>query len=181
MKKYSTKDSLISVLSYCGLTDLPEVENKKEIWIRAIAKILKSDGCEYYAYVEKDRNTLENKVVKDFGSISSIVKVIEYYPYSYLSSHFLPQTGNNKNAKIDYLVKLDKSKDYSKMSIKELNAEIIKTAIYMQIDYENRNNIALQAKELESASELDCEKEENEKNDDFLDCEKEENKQNDEI
>ena len=74
-----TEESLIDALSYCDLRDLPEIEDGENVWIRAIAKIAKSDGIEYYAYVEKDKN-LNNRIVKDFGSMSSIVKVLEYYP-----------------------------------------------------------------------------------------------------
>lgn len=136
-----TEESLIDALSYCDLRDLPEIEDGENVWIRAIAKIAKSDGIEYYAYVEKDKN-LNNKIVKDFGSMSSIVKVLEYYPFSYLKADFMPEfKTKKKEERIAYLTRFKTTKDYSGMSLKELNDEVLKGAIEMQMAHEKRNEL----------------------------------------
>lgn len=136
-----TEESLIDALSYCSLRDLPEVEDGENVWIRAIAKIVKSDGVEYYAYVEKDKN-LENRIVKDFGSMSSIVKVLEYYPFSYLRAEFMPEfKTKKKEERIAYLTRFKTTKDYSVMTLKELNDEVLKGAIEMQMAHEKRNEL----------------------------------------
>lgn len=136
-----TEESLIDALSYCDLRDLPEIEDGENVWIRAIAKIVKSDGLEYYAYVEKDDN-LKNRIVKDFGSMSSIVKVVAYYPFSYLKADFMPEfKTKKKEERIAYLTRYKTTKDYSSMSLKELNDEILKGAIAMQMAHEKRNEL----------------------------------------
>lgn len=134
-----TEESLIDALSYCSLRDLPEIEDGENVWIRAIAKIVKSDGVEYYAYVEKDKD-LRNRIVKDFGSMSSIVKVLEYYPFSYLRAEYMPEfKTKKKEERIAYLTRFKKDKDYSGYTLKELNDEVLRGAIEMQMAKEKRN------------------------------------------
>lgn len=135
-----TEESLIDALSYCDLRDLPDVEDGENVWIRAIAKIVKSDGLEYYAYVEKGQN-LENRIIKDFGSMSSIVKVSAYYPFSYLKADYMPEfKTKKKEERIAYLTRFKVNKDYSNMTLKELNDEVLKGAIEMQLAKEKRNS-----------------------------------------
>lgn len=136
-----TEESLIDALSYCDLRDLPEIEDGENVWIRAIAKIVKSDGIEYYAYVEKDDN-LNNRIIKDFGSMSSIVKVVAYYPFSYLKADFMPEfKTKKKEERIAYLTRYKTNKDYSNMTLRELNDEVLKGAIAMQMAHEKRNEL----------------------------------------
>lgn len=131
-----TEESLIDALAYCSLRELPDVEDKENVWVSALAKILKSDGIEYYAYVEKDRN-LENRILKDFGSVSRIVKVVEYYPISYLKAHYMPTfKTNKKDERIAYLTRYKKDVDYSNYSLKELNQAILRDAINLQLSKE---------------------------------------------
>lgn len=136
--KNKSEESLIDALSYCGLRALPEVEDKENVWIRAIAKVVKSDGQEYYAYVEKDSN-LNNKIIKDFGSVSSIVRVVEYYPFSYLKPAFMPKfKTNKKDEKIAYLTRYDKDLKLDGLSVKELDKMILLGAIKKQMEQEKR-------------------------------------------
>lgn len=136
-----TEESLIDALSYCDLRDLPEIEDGENVWIRAIAKIVKSDGGEYYAYVEKG-NDLKNRIIKDFGSMSSIVKVVAYYPFSYLKADFMPEfKTKKKEERIAYLTRYKTTKDYSNMTLKELNDEVLKGAIAMQLAHEKRQEL----------------------------------------
>ena len=136
-------ESLIDALSFCSLRDLPEVEDGENVWIRAIAKVVKADGQSYYVYVEKDEN-LQNRIIKDFGPISALVKIVEYYPFSYLKPAFMPKfKGKSKEGKeerIAYLTRYNKDLDYSNYSVKELDKLILGGAIKKQMEQEKRNN-----------------------------------------
>lgn len=134
-----SEKSLLDALSFCSLRKLPEVEDGENVWLRAIAKIAKADGQIYYAYVEKDEN-LNNKIIKDFGAISALVRVVEYYPFSYLKPAFMPKfKGNKKEERIAYLTRYNKDVDYSNYSVKELDRLIMRGAIKKQMEQEKRN------------------------------------------
>lgn len=138
MIKNVSNESLINALSYCSLRELPEVEDKESVWIRAIAKIVKADGQEYYAYVEKDSN-LNNKIIKDFGPVSAIARIVEYYPFSYLKPAFMPKfKGRSKEERIAYLTRYNKDLKLDGLSVKELDKLIMKGAILKQMEQEKR-------------------------------------------
>ena len=67
-------ESLVSALSWAGLTELPPKDTKENVYVRALALVAKTDGTESYVALVKDR-TGEDKIVKDFGSIYPIAKV----------------------------------------------------------------------------------------------------------
>jgi len=137
--KNKSEESLLDALQYCSLRVLPEPDDKENVWIRAIAKIAKADGQMYYAYVEKD-DKLQNKIIKDFGPISALVRVVEYYPFSYLNPAFMPKfKGNKKEERIAYLTRYNKDLDYSNYSVKELDKLIMLGAIKKQMEQEKRN------------------------------------------
>lgn len=137
--KNKSEESLLDALQYCSLRTLPEPDDKENVWIRAIAKIAKADGQMYYAYVEKD-DKLQNKIIKDFGPISALVRVVEYYPFSYLKPAFMPKfKGNKKEERIAYLTRYNKDLDYSNYSVKELDKLIMLGAIKKQMEQEKRN------------------------------------------
>ena len=136
--KNKIEESLLDALQYCSLRKLPEVEDGENVWIRAIAKVAKADGQMYYAYVEKD-DKMQNKIVKDFGPISALVRVVEYYPFSYLKPAFMPKfKGNKKEERIAYLTRYNKDLDYSNYSVKELDRLIMLGAIKKQMEQEER-------------------------------------------
>ena len=136
--KNKSEESLLDALQYCSLRVLPEPDDKENVWIRAIAKIAKADGQMYYAYVEKD-DKLQNKIIKDFGPISALVRVVEYYPFSYLNPAFMPKfKGNKKEERIAYLTRYNKDLDYSNYSVKELDKLIMLGAIKKQMEQEKR-------------------------------------------
>lgn len=137
--KNKSEESLLDALQYCSLRVLPEPDDKENVWIRAIAKIAKADGQMYYAYVEKD-DKLQNKIIKDFGPISALVRVVEYYPFSYLKPAFMPKfKGNKKEERIAYLTRYNKDLDYSNYSVKELDKLIMLGAIKKQMEQEKRS------------------------------------------
>lgn len=137
--KNRSEESLLDALQYCSLRKLPEVEDGENVWIRAIAKIAKADGQMYYAYVEKDEK-MQNKIVKDFGPISALVRVVEYYPFSYLKPAFMPKfKSNKKEERIAYLTRYDKDLNLDGLSVKELDKMIMLGAINKQMEQEKRN------------------------------------------
>lgn len=139
--KNKTDKSLFAALQHCSLTELPAKDTGEDIWIKAIAKVLRRDGYEYYAYAEKDTLTGEPKIVKNFGSIAAMVKVVEYYPFSFLKAKFMPVfKTKGKEERVAYLSALDRKTDYSKLSLKELNKTIVCLAISNQLKYENNRN-----------------------------------------
>ena len=137
--------SLQRALEYCFITSLPEKADGENLWIRAIAEVEKRDGTHSYVYVEKSYKTLENRIVADFGSVSQIVEVIEYYPFSYLDGSYIPEFKSKKKGesskKQDIEDRVLYLKNYAKrdcegMTQKELDKEILKFAIYKQLSFE---------------------------------------------
>lgn len=139
MVKNIKEDSKLKVLAYCGLRELPSVEDKEHFWLRAVALVKKVDGSENYVYVEKDLNTLEPRMVKDFGAIAMIIEIVEYYPYSYLKEQYMPKFKTaKKEERIKYLTSYDKSADFSEYTLKELDKEVMRRAARKQMDVEKR-------------------------------------------
>jgi hypothetical protein len=133
MKDYKEK-SLIDVLSYCDLRDLPEADKKEYVWVRAVALVEKRDGTLNYA-VAKANAIGDYAITKDFGSISSIVTVKQYFPYEFLDATFLPDfKGAKKEDRINWLVKNGVNKDFSSMTAKDLDKECTNFAIKQQLN-----------------------------------------------
>lgn len=133
MKDYKEK-SLIDALSFCDLRSLPEEDKKDFIWVRAIGLVEKNNGTQNYVVITK-KNHNDYSVTKDFGSISSIVKVKKIYPYEFLDSTYIPDfKGAKKEERINWLLKNGVNKDFSSMSSKELDKECINFAIKQQLN-----------------------------------------------
>lgn len=136
----TTKEkTLVEALNYCMVRELPPADDKKSYWIKAIALVSKNDGSENYAIASIDVNTLEPKLVKDFGSIALIREVKEYYPYDFLKENFMPPIElKTKEKIIEYLKKVRYYRDeHEDMSLKELKKELVKRACTLQINSEN--------------------------------------------
>lgn len=133
MKDYKEK-SLIDVLSYCDLRDLPDEDKKEYVWVRAVALVEKRDGTQNYA-VAKANAIGDYSITKDFGSISAIVNVKQYFPYEFLDATLLPDfKGAKKEERINWLVKNGVNKDFSSMSAKALDKECTNFAIKQQLN-----------------------------------------------
>lgn len=135
------KKSLLDALSWCGVHELPEEYNGKEVYIKAISLVSKRDGSKSYVAVVKDYETGNDRIVKDFGSTSMIAKIDKTYPYLYLNSSFLPTfQAKDKDNRIKWLKRksygFKTKKDYDSMSMKELNMEIVLMAIKDQLESE---------------------------------------------
>ena len=133
------ENSLLKALAYCNLRSLPEKEDKEHFWLRALALVKKVDGSENYVYAEKDLATLKPKMVKDFGNVAMIYEIVEYYPYSYLKSQFMPTfKTQKKDERIAYLNAYDKSMDFSGYTLKQLDKEVMRRAAKKQLEVEKR-------------------------------------------
>lgn len=137
MAKDIERESLVSALSFCSLRDIPPVDTGEDVWISAVAKVLKVDGSTSYALVEKDDKG-GNRIIKDFGSVSAIRKVESYHPFSFLKAAYVPKFKTpKKEERIAYLNKYYGDKeDWNKFTTKELDAKILTLAIKNQKEKE---------------------------------------------
>lgn len=138
--KSNTRVSLINALSYCSLRELPEADNGEDVWIKALALVTKTNGCDYFVAIEKDPKTLANRVKKDFGDTGAIVEYKAIYPYLYLSSEYMPKLlDKTKEARVKYLTEMYPEGNWAKYSLKELNDIVLGTAIKAQLDHIKSN------------------------------------------
>ena len=132
-------ESLVSALSWAGLTELPPKDTKENVYVRALALVAKTDGTESYVALVKDR-TGEDKIVTDFGSIYPIAKVKEVYPYNFLDARFIPSDIlNNKEDMIAWLkvnAKHTSPEEIEKMAKNKLKKMVIAIASARQIESE---------------------------------------------
>lgn len=136
--KDAKTNSLLECLKWCGVPSLPDEDDKENIWIKAIALVQKADGSESYVAIKKDEQ-LRDKIVKDFGSVSVIRVVKTIYPYSYLSGAYVPQfKTKKKEERISYLQKIHPKEDFSQMSVKELDKQVVISAMQYQIKKEEQ-------------------------------------------
>lgn len=116
--EYSTKQD---ALKYVGLTELPSEykKNSNKIWIKAVAKVKKTNGrCSYCVVVNKGSDV--PTVIKDFG-VSCCIRQFEHiYPVQYLDSAYMPDLRKQSDC-IVYLRARGENED----SIKELLAKEI--------------------------------------------------------
>lgn len=138
--KSKTRASLIKALSYCSLRELPELDNGEDVWIKALALVTKTSGCDYFVAIEKDPKTLANRVKKDFGDTGAIAEYKEIYPYLYLSSEYMPKFHDKtKDARVKYLSDVNPNINWAKYTIKELNDAILGMAIQAQLNHIKSN------------------------------------------
>lgn len=123
------EESLVNCLSYIGLRDLPKEWDKENVYILAVGLVSKSDGTFNYVALRKDKNG-KDKIVKDFGNIAALCKIEKVFPYRYLSSEYIPSfKSRGKDERISWLEKFGEKKDYSQMSVRELDKEILNIAM----------------------------------------------------
>lgn len=139
MNNKNKEKSLIECLKWCQVPALPDVDDKENIWIKAIALVKKGDGTESYVAMTKDKD-LKNKMIKDFGTVSMIHEVVEVYPYSYLSAAYMPEfKTRKKEERINYLLAYDKKlEELEELSLKELDKMVVNVAIKNQIFNEQK-------------------------------------------
>jgi len=128
---------LSDALKMAHLTELPKKANKKTVWIEGVAKITLADGSTAYGIV-KINPDLTTRVCYVNGNTAAIAKVEEVYPYVTLQPEFIHKFGKNdgEEARIKYLRSLNlpcTSPDICEMTLEELNKEVVKAAVYMQM------------------------------------------------
>lgn len=127
------EESLIDVLSYCSVRELPKEDDKQNVWIKAIGKVAKIDGTTSYVSLVKGLQG-EDKITRDFGTSSSIKKMLKVYPYLYLDSSYLPNfKTQKKEERINFLTRSGVTEDLSNKSLKELDKMVINVASRNQL------------------------------------------------
>ena len=132
---------------------LPEKDNGEGYWLKAIAKVVKSNAIPYYVCAERDKNTLEVKISKDFGDCLAIMRIEEYYPYDYLKPQFLPVfETRKKDERVNYLASLatHSREQLEAMTMKELTTAIYAVAIMRQDNFEKGNRNGERITEVEA-------------------------------
>lgn len=137
-----TEQSMFDCLAFCKLSQLPDKEDGKSVWINAIAKTRKNDGCHYYAYVERDKDG-KPKIIRDFGAVRTIVKMEEFYPIVYLDSSYVKKFKKDEEGTaslIEYLKSIGVKIDFENATRKDLDKESIKIAIQKQLADEKKKS-----------------------------------------
>lgn len=142
------KETLTAVLQFTGCTELPAALKEGDIYVRAIAKVKKSNNHETMCVIVND-GTGNPIIKKDFGSISMIKEIVEIYPLSVLESDSIPDFRKKKDI-VNFLVRLGETESYVEKlaSSKEeedkaaLKALVYKHCIKLQIQRENSKSAA---------------------------------------
>lgn len=137
-----TEQSMFDCLAFCKLSQLPEKEDGKSVWVNAIAKTRKNDGCYYYCYVERDKDG-KPKIMRDFGAVRTIVKMEEFYPIVYLDSSYVKKFKKDDEGTaslIEYLKSIGVKIDFENATRKDLDKESIKIAIQKQLADEKKKS-----------------------------------------
>ena len=137
---YSEEKLIADVLRNAQLAKLPKkVTPDNFIWIEAIAKIKKLDGNIGYGIVKRNSD-LSYRVTYINGSTATIVELIEVYPYVTLDKAYIKKFKDKEDiqGRIAYLQSLDLPYsgewDLDNMTIADLNKEIVKAALYKQLN-----------------------------------------------
>lgn len=127
------KESLMKVLAYCNIAKLPEEDTQEYIWLKAIGLVAKADGTHSYVLMYKNRYNRPN-IVKDFGSISTIVKTEKVYPLLLFKYSLLPKFGTDSSEeRIRWLKSKKVEADYENMNLKELNKLVLNFCVYSAV------------------------------------------------
>ena len=142
------KETITAVLQFTGCTELPAALKEGDIYVRAIAKVKKSNNHETMCVIVND-GTGNPIIKKDFGSISMIKEIVEIYPLSVLESDSIPDFRKKKDI-VSFLIRLGETESHVEKlaSSKEdedkaaLKALVYKHCIKLQIARENAKSTA---------------------------------------
>lgn len=133
------ENRLISdALNKAGLAQLPPAAKPEDLtWIEGVAKIRLDNGGYCYGIVKRTPDT--NFIVSyKNGPISAIKYVEEVYPYTLLDKSRVKKFTAKEDAKarINYLkaLHLPYEIDFENATLADLNKEIVKAALYQQIN-----------------------------------------------
>ena len=133
---------MFDCLAFCKLSQLPEKEDGKSVWVSAVCRTKKNDGCYYYCYVERGKDG-KPKIMRDFGAVRTIVKMEEFYPIVYLDSSYVKKFKKDEEGTaslIEYLKSIGVKIDFENATRKDLDKENIKIAIQKQLADEKKKS-----------------------------------------
>lgn len=92
------------VLSYINRSRMPNPINPedKRVWAKAVISTIKGDGSESYA-IAKTIDGTRYRIIKDFGSMTPIVKHVDIRPYEYILNQYIPFV-NSREDIVEFLV-----------------------------------------------------------------------------
>ncbi len=133
MSLVSERESYLKSLQYAGATQLPEGIDKDKIWVWAIASVLKITGRKEYVIIQHEilaSDTVSNryKVIKDMGNSSKIARIIDIFPFEYVSyipdvkgkaaiSKWLEQATDSISGYYDNFSKLEIANEFKRVLI----------------------------------------------------------------
>lgn len=142
MLKYE-QEKLKEAMDEAGITTLPKgISPDIPIWIKGVAKIQLCDGSIAYGIVKREKN-MDLSVVSIKGNTSSVRLIEEVYPIVTINKQkikkFPESEKDNLNIRINYLKSLDLPYpiDYENASLKDLNKEVVRAALYFQLQTTN--------------------------------------------
>lgn len=150
--------TLTDALMEARIAELPEEfvpgEDNGKTWVKAIVLVTKNNCSQNYAVAVNDGEG-NPYVVKDFGSVASIVRVDKIYPFVYLAPHdipdlrnkreivaFLSQIGHPESETMQMLSRThedgtDKTKEEIDNDRAEVKRRIMRYSIVMKVGKEN--------------------------------------------
>lgn len=134
MSKLEEK-TLLDALAFVGLKKLPQ-ESDLDNYLSAIVLVEKFDGTKSYC-IQKMGEDLKPYIAKDFGTISSITKVLSIHPYDFMKEKYVFK-GTTKEEKLGYLKTIFRNGEYDfdTLSLKEINGLIKEVAVKHQREME---------------------------------------------
>lgn len=111
---------LEEALRYAKVADLPPEINDayKKHWVRAIVKVLRSNGDTGYCLAINDGQN-KPKIVRDVAPTGMILRVLSIHPYEDYTRNIIPRFANDEQV-VKYLCKSDfKRSDIEKLISKE--------------------------------------------------------------
>lgn len=134
--------SLTEALNWAKVTNLPPVDTKEDVWIRALALTERRNGHKAYVAVVRDDDG-SPRIIKDFcQSLVSVTKIMEVYPYEFLMKSDIPvfASKTDKESRLNWLKYQNPNFDYSDWTVSRLNKEIMKFAVKNALKKEKINN-----------------------------------------
>lgn len=134
----------IDIMNYVKINEFPQEETEDtKLWIKAIALVRKHNST--YAYANLVRNPDMSYSVEHInGSMSPIASYEKIYPYLLLDVKYIKGfRGNGYEPRVEYLKSLSlpylNNVDLTKMTLADLNKEIVGAAVYLQLNDLKKN------------------------------------------
>lgn len=132
------KKLLADAMTIARISKLPPKADPDDYtWIEAIAKIKLIDSSYAYGIVKRNPDLTYTVTYKN-GATLSILCVEEVYPYEKLDKSMVKKFTNKDDAegRVKYLMSLNLPYqiDFNNATVADLNKEIVKAALYKQVN-----------------------------------------------